>query len=574
MRREALEAHELRVELWIEHQKMWRTAVRRYASLGLAGGGGLMACQCQADDAALATTFPLGLTGAGATHRFYTQSLDLAAPLLQRGSGDFMAAARADARERLGLGAEGSTPPLSAAQRSAVEGSARQHIASASAACSAFLRSDVVHDREEITAALVEGVFKRQGQMALLLGGKSVGKSQLLAGLARRTDIVGGDGAVRAVLYVDARQFSKNLAAGLEAALLGEGKELESGGWWAWLGVEGLSRRRPQAGRPEAVVSPPISSASLAAILRGIGLEARVNFGPKATVMEANAEMLARVVALAEQQGLYLCLVVDEANLAFPTPQRQAPPSPEEQRMLADTQLLLERLVQLTKQSRRMNALLVSSEHAFPYRLQQGSFFNITNLTRTLFAGEVPPGDMRALLQGKWGLGPRLSDVFLSFYGGHVHMASQALALLEEQGDQFKCEDAAPIGVYSAIVGCLEGGSSMRDMLGAMAHQGFAPVPQLGDTSAQVLSQANIGGLVGTSATVVGLPDGLRQGARYGVVPSSNFIVRPHSLCASLASSTSHNTAFTPYTLLQRHMIADALFVAAANDKKGSMRSR
>jgi hypothetical protein len=127
LRREAL-AHKFS-SLWIEHLKMWRTAVRRYASLGLAGGGGLMACQCQADDAALATTFPLGLTGAGATHRFYTQSLDLAAPLLQRGSGDFMAAARADARERLGLGAEGSTLPLSAAQRSAAQRSGGQRAA-------------------------------------------------------------------------------------------------------------------------------------------------------------------------------------------------------------------------------------------------------------------------------------------------------------------------------------------------------------------------------------------------------------------------------------------------------------
>jgi hypothetical protein len=38
--------------------------------------------------------------------------------------------------------------------------------------------------------------------------------------LAARSDIVGSDGIARAVLYVDARQFNSNLAAGLEAALL------------------------------------------------------------------------------------------------------------------------------------------------------------------------------------------------------------------------------------------------------------------------------------------------------------------------------------------------------------------
>ena len=550
---------------------MWRTALKVFvrAAAPLAFGG---VAQCAATttspqnvDAPLSTSFPHGLTRPGVTHKFYATQLDLDRPLLLRGSGDFMAAARADARERLGLGAEGSgappsPPPLSEQQRSALEESVRLHIVSAARACSAFLRSGAVHDREEITAALVEGVFKRQGQLALLLGGKSVGKSHLLAGLAARSDIVGSDGAVRAVLYVDARQFSKNLAAGLEAALLGESQELE--GWLAWLSAGGRSLRRPQGSRPEAVAPPPISSASLTASLRAIGLEAKVNFGDKATVMEANVEMLARVVALAEKRGLYICLVVDEANLALPTPppmtlggsgpgqQHQPPLPPEEQRMLADTRLLLERLVQLTKQTRRMNALLVTSEYAYPYRLQHNGFFNTTNLTRTLFAGEVPPGDMRALLQGAWGLGPRLSDVFLGYYGGHVHMASQALALLEEQGDQFKCEDVAPASVRGAIVRCLEAGEaggrgSMREMLRAMAQQGFAPVRHEGDTRVQALSEANIGGLVVTSATVVGLPEGLREGSEFGCVPSSNFIVRhPHSFLhlQRAPSPPTHNT--------------------------------
>jgi hypothetical protein len=281
---------------------MWRAAQRVvWTAAPLAFGGCITLCAAAAPpppaDAPLPTTFPHGLTRPGATHRFYTTALDMGAPVLLRGSGDFMVAARADARERLGLGAgDGAPPPLSEQQRSALEESARLHIAAASAAGKAFLRSGVVHDREEITAALVEGVFKQDGQLALLLGGKSVGKSVLLAALAARSDIVGSDGIARAVLYVDARQFNSNLAAGLEAALLGESMELQGGGWWAWLGAEGLSRRRPQMSRPEAVASPPVSSASLAAILRGIGLEAKVNFGQKASAMEANAEMLARVV--------------------------------------------------------------------------------------------------------------------------------------------------------------------------------------------------------------------------------------------------------------------------------------
>ena len=424
-----------------------------------------------------------------------------------------------------------------------------------------------------------------------------MGKSALLAALASRADLVGSDGAARAVLYVDARQFGKNLAAGLEAALLGESRELEGGGWRAWLGRS----RRPQASQPGSVARPGTPSASLAASLRAIGLEARANFGDRATVMETNVEMLARVVALAEKRGLYVCLVVDEANLALPTPPpvvalkdsrggpghlHQAPLPPEELRLLAGTRLLLERVVQLTKQNRRMNALLVTSEYAFPHRLQRSSFFNAANLTRTLFAGEVPPGDMRALLQDTWGLGPRLSDVFLAFYGGHVHLASQALALLKEQGDQFSCEDAAPSSVRGAIARCLEAGgeggcssSSAKEMLRAMAQQGFAPVRHDGDACVQALSQANIGGLVATSATVEGLPEGPRAGAQFGCVPSSNFTVRP---LLALLRALSYLWLPLPHTHLtpcgklcqhprvpsQRHMIAKALHSAAVRDAR------
>jgi hypothetical protein len=523
---------------------MWR-AVNMFAraSAPLAFGS-LMLCTAAADpppaDLPLATTYPFGLTGRGCSHKFYTPALDMTSPVLLRGSGDFMAAARADAQERLGL-PQGAA--LSAEEVLAVEASVSEHLSSALSKCAAFLRSGVVHDRKEITAALVNDVFKSEGELALLLGGKSVGKSKLLAGLARRTDIVGRDGsASRAVLYVDARRFNTNLAAGLEAALLGESEELRGGVFWAWLGNQVLSRRRPQEIRPEASASPSISSASVAAILHGIGIEAKLDFSKKdKTVMEANMEMLDRVVALAKKQRLYLCLVVDEVNLAFPTPQRQTPATPDEQRMLSETRVLLERLVQLTKQSKSMNVLLVSSEYAYPYRLRHESFFNTTNLTATLFAGEVPPADMRTLLRDVWGLGPRLSDVFLAVYGGHVHIASQALPRLASQLDAFKCASVAPDGIDDAIAAALGSSSSSerskaRTMLHSVAHHGFAPVQMVGDPTAHALARGDLGGLVSSVGLVVGLPDSVRGGAKFGFVPSSQFLVRrlvPYTLHAA-----------------------------------------
>ena len=296
--------------------------------------------------------------------------------------------------------------------------------------------------------------------------------------------------------------------------------------------------------------------------------------------------MLSKVVELAQAQGLLVCLVVDETNLALPTPPSaphdRALLSPGKERLLVDTQQLLERLVLLTKQSNKMNALLVTSDYSFPYRLEHDGFFNTANFTYSFFAGEVPPTEMRALLQDGWGLGPRLSDVFLAFFGGHVHTASQALRRLATQLDKFNCESVAPDLASHHISVCLTSREAvpMAAMLRALAERGFAPVEDANDACAQMLSQANLGGLVKTSATVVGLPEELRGGAEYGVVPASHFMVSagilpplPHALsCTSPAHplTLTRNPSLLAAcstarcTAAQRHLFAKALRKARA----------
>lgn len=494
-------------------------------------------------------------------------------PLLQRGSADFMAAARADARDRLGLGWEAE---LSAAQTKALEKSVHEHLAAACSKCSKFVLSGAVHDRKEIGSAL-EDMFRDHGQLGLLLGGKSVGKSLLLAALARRTDIVGADGVTRALLYIDAREFSTNLSAGLQAALLGERKELVRSGWWAWLGLAGLSQRPAHPGRPgEGEPSSSLAtSASVSARLKWIALKSQLYYADNLSTMQRNIVMLSKVVELAQAQGLLVCLVVDEANLALPTPSNtphdRGPLSTEKERLLMDTQLLLERLVLLTKQSNRMNALIVTSEYSFPYRLEHDGFFNTSNFTQCFFAGEVPPAEMRALLMEGWGMGPRLSDVFLAFYGGHVHMASRALTGLGNKLDKFDCESVAPELASHHISVCLRSRETghMRDMLYALAERGFAPVKDAENACMKMLSQANLGGLVRTSATVVGLPEELRGGEEYGVVPASHFMVRArgapcvHFHIALFSSFSAHTSLYLPLTTPQRHLFAKALHKAA-----------
>ena len=119
-------------------------------------------------------------------------------------------------------------------------------------------------------------------------------------------------------------------------------------------------------------------------------------------------------------------------------------------------------------------------------------------------------------------------------------------------------------------------GEATGGVLRALAHQGFVPVQHEGDACAQALSNASIGGLVMTKSTVVGLPEGLREGAEFGCVPSSNFIVRvslpphpplsprlTHWLMFYLARPSPHTQHFyfTPHT---RH-------AAAPHDCQGAL---
>ena len=483
-----------------------------------------------AADPALATSFPRGLTGAGATDRHYTGALDLAEPLLLRGSGDFLAAARADARERAGL--RGGSARLSRAAAAEADASVREHVRGAAAKCREFVLSGRVHGRAELKGAL-EALCRGEGALGLLLGGKSVGKSLLLSELARRTDLADAGSKQRAVLYVDARRCGTDLCSGLAGALEEEAREQQLAG-----------PRRTQdeckGSSPHDTHAPPPSSLKAALkgdLFWGAAGEGEATLGAAASPAQRNRLALARTLELVQAKGMYLCLIVDEVNLALALPppspagqlQQQQQQSPQQHAALQDARLLLEMLVALTKQSNAANVLLVSSEYAFPYRLQHDNFFNASNLTHVIFAGEVPPAEMRALLRDSWGLGPRLSDVFLAYYGGHVHMAARALAALAEEGvSEFNSAAVAPVLAAHQIDACLEASrDTVAPLLQQLAQRGFARVEgAAAQAAAQLLARANVAGLVDANAKVLGLSPHVRSGAKYGLVPSSHFMVR------------------------------------------------
>jgi hypothetical protein len=99
----------------------------------------------------------------------------------------------------------------------------------------------------------------------------------------------------------------------------------------------------------------------------------------------SEVDSLKKIVKTIQDKRLVPVFLFDEANT------------------LLSSKLVLDCLVKFTKQTREITVLLASSEYSFLFRLNKLDL-NLSNITRTIFAGEVPPLDMIDLLQNKWGI--------------------------------------------------------------------------------------------------------------------------------------------------------------------------
>jgi hypothetical protein len=66
----------------------------------------------------------------------------------------------------------------------------------------------------------------------------------------------------------------------------------------------------------------------------------------------------------------------------------------------------------------------------------------LKDISKFLFAGEVPPNEMYKLLTQEWDLSEKLSLAIISLYGGHIWRICQALMRLREMKERFYLFDA------------------------------------------------------------------------------------------------------------------------------------
>lgn len=174
-----------------------------------------------------------------------------------------------------------------------------------------------------------------------------------------------------------------------------------------------------------------------------------------------------------------------------------------------------------------MNIILISSDYAFPFRLQDSRLsFNINNFDKFICAGEVPPKDVYKLLTTQMGVADNLAIAFIDHYGGHIwdiYKAIDRLATLKE--NFWALSSLMEVGVVNCLdwKGVDDGDmKKMQEALCQLAVTGFFPVEKIDDPICRVMSENNVGGVVSLSSVVVGLPVDVwkRTEFEHGLVPS------------------------------------------------------
>jgi len=447
------------------------------------------------------------LAGVPADGAFYSQHLpDLrAAGALVTRHGLLWAAAQADAEAR-GLSCD-------------------EYVADVGRAAVAFVVSNELVDRAATVDALCKLAGADEGTLVLLVGAKDVGKSLIVRTLP---DLL--KPLRRRVVVLSARVTGPDLARGIingikpDATMFSEFvKQLTKMAPPIAAGILSFAVKAAFEALPSdlGVSAEAASAAASAAGASAASAFTTPSKAPAEYELEELVAVLGAYIAACATQGDFPVLVIDEANLALPSPRprkapgdtRPEPPlTPDEARVRLRTLAALSLLTLLSKESKRLNVLLAASEHAEPFRLAELGY-STAHMTKVVVASEVPPAEMRAMLVDKWRCGPALAEGLLAVYGGHVLRAKNALSDLAREKAGFKAISAFTPDAIRGALACLQAARSSDQSMGGLegvlhelAERGFAAIDDDTDPRAALVSHFNVGGVVLTSTFAPGVP--------------------------------------------------------------------
>lgn len=355
-------------------------------------------------------------------------------------------------------------------------------------------------------------VFRSHGQLLLLTGDKSIGKTFVLRHMAAQNPVVKDDvngkvmlhelewtpEAAPIVVYVNMRKLgastvAAHVAKGVDDALIARETLLQK-----------LKRAIP-------CTTVEVAAKVLAPAYAKTASDARILSDASTPTLEHSLERLVGVAKTAP-----VTLILDEANEGIST----------DPNFSEETKRSLSAVVAATKEpgDKGINVILATSTFAYPFGLQRILNFKVTNFRSVINAGDVPPADMKRLLMEEWNMGPHLCSAFLAAYGGNIYLAKNALDDLCWKGPAMCPADATLVGVDSSIAQCLNMEGGVADALIRIARNGIAPIKDAMDPVAKTLSKHDVAPVVWRH----GVSCGVSRAAWNSVDTKYGLVAAPH----------------------------------------------
>lgn len=372
-----------------------------------------------------------------------------------------------------------------------------------------YRKSKKVHDREGMYSFLrgVEG--GSFGNLKLVLGGKSIGKSLVLKDFANTLD-----SNKFAVILVDARLFSgRTLAAGIRSSYKERLSVVTNPAIKSFLNVvNNVIENLIKSGNVTGVKATFKETTNEVEVIAALGRQGITD-----------SEAIQVFVNDAVRQEKSPVLIIDEANNALGVGKGASA-----------TNNTLATIVSLTKQQNLLEVIMASPEYGFPYKLERNGL-NRKDISGILFAGEIPPKSMWELLVTKVdnttgtskpviGMGENLARMLIDSHGGHFLDMQNAVENLLVKKEFFSAVDSFN-SISNGIKKCMRQYGNTTQILRQMAQRGFAPVDEYDDPAVQMIVTMNIGGIVQRSKSIlIGLSDLIwidYPNFEYGLVPTS-----------------------------------------------------
>ena len=379
-----------------------------------------------------------------------------------------------------------------AAQANTKYSSAEDHIARCENNIAAYLKSNNFCDREDIKE-LMETYANEDGNLVILCGGPSIGKSLLLNVIASNS----ATNRERLYVMVDGR------SAGKTPDLFGDiSKAFER---------NNLISQELKGRVIEAMFK--VISKVVGKVVSNILPDLDVSGGALAIENVIKSRSISDVDGLnyfvdeIRNNGKSLTIIIDEANKYFNVD--TSTPS---------TNALLDCLIRLSKQDQKLSVILACS---FPSQMCKLNI-NTAHVQQVVALHEIPPNKMLQLLVDKLEMGEELALALISFYGGsllHIENALMELSI-DKNSYVMSVPDFAMLYLYNAEARAKDKNvqEEFEKVLMLLSVQGFARIDQ-NSIVAEILVEQNVAAFLLSGTRYEGVSTKIRQPNQDGLIP-------------------------------------------------------